>query len=536
MTSYGSNTVPQVGCDPTGRSDRVKAPVATTSLTDSEGGNPYDVFSGPSLMGIPLAGVGGDNATRFSLEEKTLYEKSENRVIELLTSHQKIMLESDQLIQENLKQMLEMLQLFQKAMEKQKNIAQPIKEGTPKLKIIVQDMQSTYKRREAAGKQLLRQVQEILKSGEQVKAQGTKRKPSSPPGESSQRGKMGRTINGPQLQVNSRRERTASATSCRSQDGDEPRSSASSRFGDSEDSAWELNPKDHRKQQQLLRRAQKNSANLVNDAAQRIAATSELQQKKKKEKKNRKRKPRPRLDAVIIKPASGKSFADILKNINEATIPEEGPRIEKYSKTRNGSLLLKFKGNTGNTTAVAEALAKAAETTGQLESLPAVTTVRVFDLNSGITVEQVQRAVKNVIPDLPTEPVVTLSNPNQREQVIAFVTLPARMAVTFMEKKVLSVGPFRCRIRQYNRVRRCYKCLGFGHTSYTCKGPDRTEHCHKCAEKGHKAAGRKNEDKCIVCIDSGKPEEETKHRLGTGRCKTYREAWGVKNNNIASAK
>ena len=37
-----------------------------------------------------------------------------------------------------------------------------------------------------------------------------------------------------------------------------------------------------------------------------------------------------------------------------------------------------------------------------------MTTVRVFDLNSGITVEQIQRAVKKAISDLPIEAGVTL--------------------------------------------------------------------------------------------------------------------------------
>ena len=133
------------------------------------------------------------------------------------------------------------------------------------------------------------------------------------------------------------------------------------------------------------------------------------------------------------------------------------------------------------------------------------------------------------MPELTTDPVVTFSHPNQREQVIAFVALSAMNAATFAKTKYLPIGPFSCRIRNYNPVRKCYKCLGYGHTSYTCKGPDRTDHCYKCAEKGHKASDCTNEEKCIVCKDVGRSEEDIKHLLGTGKCMTYWQARGMPN-------
>ena len=117
-------------------------------------------------------------------------------------------------------------------------------------------------------------------------------------------------------------------------------------------------------------------------------------------------------------------------------------------------MLIKFKGKTGNTSTTTEALKKAVDATGTLQSLPARTTVKVFDLNSGITVEQVQTAVKKAIPELTAEPAVTLSHPNQREQVIAFVTLPARDATSFTKTKALQVGPFSCRLRQYSHAKK----------------------------------------------------------------------------------
>ena len=402
-----------------------------------------------------------------------------------------------------------------------------------KVKELKDEIKREVKQKEKLGELLLRKLVERptdaaqLRDDRPASREAGKRKPTSPPGENFQRNKVGRTTKSPHLYVSPPRERSAS--SAYSQDGKEPRSPASSRFADSEDGAWELNPSDRRKRHQLLRRAQKNSANLGSQAALERPAPKREQKKKKKKKNKRKRKSRPPQDAVIIKPAEGKSFADVLKKINEATIPDEGPKIERYSKIRSGALLIKFKGKTGNTSTTTEALKKAVDATGTLQSLPARTTVKVFDLNSGITVEQVQTAVKKAIPELTAEPAVTLSHPNQREQVIAFVTLPARDATSFTKTKALQVGPFSCRLRQYSHAKRCYKCLGFGHTSYTCQGQDRKDYCYKCAEKGHKAVDCRNEEKCIACIDAGKLEEDTKHRRGTERCKSYREAWRMLN-------
>ena len=92
----------------------------------------------------------------------------------------------------------------------------------------------------------------------------------------------------------------------------------------------------------------------------------------------------------------GETFADIMMGVNGAKIPEDGPKIDRFLKTKKGDLLIKFKGQASSNTVATEALKAAVRVTGELKSLSATTTVRVFDLNSGNAVYQVQEVVKKV--------------------------------------------------------------------------------------------------------------------------------------------
>ena len=133
------------------------------------------------------------------------------------------------------------------------------------------------------------------------------------------------------------------------------------------------------------------------------------------EKDKKKRKPRLSQDIMIVTPGTGQSFADFIKGINGAAISEEGPKISNFSKTRKGEMLIKLYGKVGNNTATTEALKKAIGTTGELRSIQATTTVRIFDLNSETRVDQIETSVRKAIPGLLEKPQVNLSHPNTRE-------------------------------------------------------------------------------------------------------------------------
>jgi len=72
---------------------------------------------------------------------------------------------------------------------------------------------------------------------------------------------------------------------------------------------------------------------------------------------------------------------------------------------------------------------------------------------------------------------------------MALVSIPLRESKKLIESGRLRVGMVSCRVRPADPKVRCFRCLGFGHMSKSCTGPDRTECCRWCGATGHRAAG-----------------------------------------------
>ena len=80
-----------------------------------------------------------------------------------------------------------------------------------------------------------------------------------------------------------------------------------------------------------------------------------------------------------------------------------------------------------------------------------------------------------------------------------YVSLPAEDAKKVLAIGYINVGFIRSRVVEVLEPKRCFKCWGYGHTSFTCKEQDRTKLCRKCGEDGHKAAACTNPRKCALC-------------------------------------
>ena len=130
-------------------------------------------------------------------------------------------------------------------------------------------------------------------------------------------------------------------------------------------------------------------------------------------------------------------------------------------------------------------------------------------------------ALKRELLDAKENFEVTLTKVNARGLRLVIVKLEERHAMKLVEAVKLRVGWVRCRVRLRTEVRRCYKCLGFGHWTSQCKGPDRHDLCFRCGTEGHKSAICDKSPKCVLCLSSG---ENGDHILGSGTCKTFKEA------------
>ncbi|XP_043496465.1 cellular nucleic acid-binding protein-like [Polistes fuscatus] len=95
-------------------------------------------------------------------------------------------------------------------------------------------------------------------------------------------------------------------------------------------------------------------------------------------------------------------------------------------------------------------------------------------------------------------------------------------ARALLNKGRIRIGWMDRRVKPRLTVPRCYKCLGFGHTRQTCKGPDRGRCCWKCGGYNHVGKDCNVTPKCFLCSEAG--HRDTKHIPGKGECAVFRAA------------
>lgn len=233
-----------------------------------------------------------------------------------------------------------------------------------------------------------------------------------------------------------------------------------------------------------------------------------------------------KLDAIVLKPAKGKSYADTLSTVRREVQPEAyGVDIASIRRTRAGEVLLELRKSSADSRAAFSAALKAA--TGEASSVRQLVpraSLEIRDLDSCSSKEEVEEAVRRALAGYEGYLQVGLTRPNTREQVTAIVTIDESGAKTLMQTARVKIGWVNCRIRRRVEVPRCFKCLGYGHQSTRCAGVDRGKACFRCGEEGHKAAQCKAGPLCFLCpAIEGEPDSR-RHMAGSGQCGTFRAA------------
>ncbi|XP_022161818.1 uncharacterized protein LOC111027709 [Myzus persicae] len=83
------------------------------------------------------------------------------------------------------------------------------------------------------------------------------------------------------------------------------------------------------------------------------------------------------------------------------------------------------------------------------------------------------------------------------------------------------IGLVWAKVRLRENVKRCFNCLGYGHTRAKCNRIDHRDACSLCATTGHRAAECSNPPRCVACEDNKAP---TDHYPGSSRCTSYKKA------------
>ncbi|XP_046679274.1 uncharacterized protein LOC124366717 [Homalodisca vitripennis] len=209
---------------------------------------------------------------------------------------------------------------------------------------------------------------------------------------------------------------------------------------------------------------------------------------------------KPRLEAILIKPSGGRSFAEVLGKLRAKAKPESKTVIKAIRRTQNGDVLLEL-GKSKDKAAFAESLKKALGDKGSVRSLDPKLSIEIRDLDGLTNESEVTEAIKRAIPELKESTLkVWLTKPNRSQQRMAVAELGERHANKLLALQHLRVGWVSGRVKRKVVVPRCFRCLGFGHSSRGCKGPDHTNHCFQCGQTEHKRQDC-NQNSCFICYN-----------------------------------
>lgn len=239
----------------------------------------------------------------------------------------------------------------------------------------------------------------------------------------------------------------------------------------------------------------------------------------------------PKPPAVLVQTADGKSFEDTLKAVKEAVDPSTlGVGVKRICRTQGGHLLVELVGGAkaaGDAATLAKAVRDtAAGLTGRVVPLGALLEVEVVGLDPCVEKEEVKTALDTAMERYAAADVAALKAQVEVTGLwrvrdgtgIATAKIP-RTAADLTELKV-GWTIARVKSRRPDPLR-CYRCHGFGYSTFRCTGPDMSGKCRRCGEPGHLEKDCAEAHKCVACDRLGRQYKP--HRTGSGDCLARRE-------------
>lgn len=238
-----------------------------------------------------------------------------------------------------------------------------------------------------------------------------------------------------------------------------------------------------------------------------------------KHKKARKPKPRTKGEAVVIK-AGEERYATILRSMRtDPRLAELGKNTRTVRRTRKNELLLVLGKGASGASEYAQLVGQVV--TGDdvaIRSLSQETTIQCKNLDETVNQEDLLSALEEQCGTGKLSMEVRFKKYAQGTQTATF-QLPESTAAKVLKCGKLKVNWSICPITQVVQPAACYKCFGYGHKSWACKGPDRSQLCRRCGGEGHKAKGCQIAPKCLLC-----PDGSNSHATGSPICPSYKRA------------
>lgn len=236
-------------------------------------------------------------------------------------------------------------------------------------------------------------------------------------------------------------------------------------------------------------------------------------------KKAEKPKPRPKGEAVVIK-ADESQYATILKSMRtDPKLTELGRVTKSVRRTRKNELLLVLSKAARETSEYTRLVTEVLGTTGaEVRLLSSEVTLQCKNLDETTTSDDLLLAIETQCGTGKLTNKVDFKRYAQRTQRATF-KLPEPIAAKVLKVGKLKVNWSICPVTEVKSLAACFKCFGYGHKSWACKGPDRSKLCRRCGAEGHKAKGCKATPKCLLCVGEG-----GNHATGSFACASYKSA------------
>ena len=177
-----------------------------------------------------------------------------------------------------------------------------------------------------------------------------------------------------------------------------------------------------------------------------------------------------------------------------------------------------------NSAAFAAAIKTATVNIGTVMTLTPLTTIEILDLDGVTTEKDVREALERDFTTNMEIKRINLTRATSRGQRAAFCEIYEASAIKALDKTRLKIGWVNCRIRPVVKLTRCFRCLGYGHQTRSCTGPDRSKCCYKCGGENYKSIDCVEIPRCFLCTLNKDEKDGLCHIAGSGACKVFRTA------------
>lgn len=247
-----------------------------------------------------------------------------------------------------------------------------------------------------------------------------------------------------------------------------------------------------------------------------------------RKKNSQQRRTRP--NALIISTKGEATYADILRKIKaDPGLKDFGEKVRRIRRTQNGELLLEVNASSKEETGkFNELVEKSLDGSAEIRAKVSETLIECKDLDEVTTEADICAALVNQlnIPDLDRSAVKNIRKAYGGTQT-ARISLPDAAAQKALQIGKLKIGWSICRVREPVILKRCFRCLEFGHIAGACKSSyDRSKLCRKCGEANHIAKDCTSKTRCMFCVTN--KEEETGHIAGSVKCPVFKKALSLR--------